>query len=98
MQLFILQTVIPDYRSKFFAELKKQLYDELGFACGDNYFEKSVRTDWSIKSDVSARGLEAAICMESCLPKFFTASELSFVSKETITANFEILSLTTVCK
>ena len=50
MKLFILQTVIPDYRSKFFAELKKQLCDEFGFACGDNYFEKSVRTDWSIKS------------------------------------------------
>ena len=49
MKLFILQTTIPDYRGKFFAELKKRLCDEFGFACGDNYFEKSVKTDWSIK-------------------------------------------------
>ena len=28
MKLFILQTTIPDYRGKFFTELKKLLYDE----------------------------------------------------------------------
>lgn len=49
MNLFILQTVIPDYRGKFFTELKERLCDECGFACGDNYFEKSVKTDWSIE-------------------------------------------------
>ena len=49
MKLFILQTVIPDYRGKFFTELKKRLYDDFEFACGDTYFEKSVKTDWSIK-------------------------------------------------
>ena len=49
MKLFILQTVIPDYRGKFFTELKKRLSDDFEFACGDIYFEKSVKTDWSIK-------------------------------------------------
>ena len=28
MKLFILQTTIPDYRGKFFAELKKLVYDK----------------------------------------------------------------------
>ena len=45
-----------------------------------------------------ANGFEAAICIDNCLPNVFTVSELSFVSKETITANFAKLSLTTVCK
>ena len=52
----------------------------------------------SIDSDDNANGLEAAICIDNCFPKVLTVSELSFVSNETITANFEILSFTTVCK
>jgi len=49
MKLFILQTVIPDYRKKFFKKIKKGLRSDFEFAGGDNYFEKSVKTDWSIK-------------------------------------------------
>lgn len=49
MKLFILQTTIPDYRGKFFTELKKRLGDDFAYACGKDYFEESVKTDWSIK-------------------------------------------------
>ena len=52
----------------------------------------------SIRLVSIAKGFDAAICIESCLPKVFTASELSLVSSDTTTANFAKLSLTTVCK
>ena len=45
-----------------------------------------------------ASGLEAAICIDNCFPKFLTASELSDVSSETATANLARLSFTIVCK
>ena len=54
--------------------------------------------DLSIKLDSNAKGFEAAMCIDNCFPKVLTVSELSFVSNETITANFAKLSLTIVCK
>ena len=53
---------------------------------------------WSIELDSKANGFDAAICIDNCLLKVLTISELSFVSNETITANFATLSLTTVCR
>ena len=52
----------------------------------------------SINLDSKAKGFDAAICMDNCLPNVFTVSELSLVSNETITANLAKLSFTTVCK
>ena len=46
--------------------------------------------------DSSAKGFEAAICIESCLPNDLTVSDLSLVSRDTNTANFATLSFTTV--
>ena len=43
-------------------------------------------------------GLDAAMCIESCLPKALTSSLLLDVFNEVITDNFDKLSLTTVCK
>ena len=40
--------------------------------------------------------VDAAICIDSCLPKVLTTSELSLVSKDTTTANLAILSFITV--
>ena len=42
--------------------------------------------------------VDAAMCIDSCLAKVLTASDVSLVSKDTTTANFAILSFTTECK
>ncbi len=47
-KLVILQTAAPDYRKKFFQTIKDHLKDSFILFSGNEYFEKSVKTDNSI--------------------------------------------------
>jgi glycosyltransferase involved in cell wall biosynthesis len=46
--LIILQTAAPDYRKKFFSLLRKEYNGDFKLFAGDNYFQISVKTDYSI--------------------------------------------------
>jgi len=47
-KLVILQTSAPDYRNKFFQHIKSNLGENFTLYSGENYFESSVKTDYSI--------------------------------------------------
>ncbi len=47
-KLVIVQTAVPDYRKRLFQYLKSKLGDNFILYGGENYFEKSVKTDHSI--------------------------------------------------
>lgn len=48
MQLIVVQTIVPDYRVEFFAELTERV-DCLTLLCGNSYFEKSVATSPDVR-------------------------------------------------
>ncbi len=50
-KLIILQTATPDYRGGFFKHLQNSLTDKFELYGGDNYFEKSIKSDNSIKKN-----------------------------------------------
>jgi hypothetical protein len=63
-----------------------------------NFFNSSVTSscslsiiDWSIKPESRASGFEAAMCIDNCLAKVLTLSDLSFVSNDTTAASLAIL-------
>ncbi len=47
-KLIILQTVLPDYRKKFFSFIKEELGKDFDIYGGDFYFEESIQSDKSI--------------------------------------------------
>ena len=58
--------------------------------------DKSIEALLKELSSLRTGRANAAMCIDNCLLKVLTISELSFVSSETITASLEMLSFTTV--
>lgn len=54
-KLVIIQTIVPDYRKKFFSYIKKQLKNDFLLFSGDSYFEKSIKSDNSIDFAIKIR-------------------------------------------
>ena len=48
-KLVIVQTVTPDYRAEFFKEIKKNRKENFELYGGSYYFDKSIKSDVTIK-------------------------------------------------